>query len=202
MKYHFMAEYGSGYTVVGKMSEVLGVNRSGYYAYRKPAGKPAEPGKRTTAGTDPADLEPEPGAVRLAADHGRVSGPGAPLQGEPGGAADARGGNPVADEEGVQGGDEARWAGRGGGPGAAELPWDVPGRIWASDITYIWTKERWLYLAVVLDFYNREVVGWTLDLRIRQELILAALNQALLRHPPRRIWCSTRTEASSIEASG
>jgi transposase InsO family protein len=60
---------------------------------------------------------------------------------------------------------------------------DGPGRIWASDITYIWTKERWLYLAVVLDLYHREVVGWALDRRIGQELVLAALNQALLRHP-------------------
>jgi putative transposase len=63
---------------------------------------------------------------------------------------------------------------------------DRPGRIWVSDITYIRTKERWLYLAAVLDLYHRAIVGWALERRVGQELVLAALNQALLRHPPEK----------------
>ncbi len=63
---------------------------------------------------------------------------------------------------------------------------DRPGQIWVSDITYIRTKERWLYLAAVLNLANRAVVGWALGRRIGQELVLAALNQALLRHPPEK----------------
>ena len=39
---------------------------------------------------------------------------------------------------------------------------DVPNRVWTSDITYLWTGEGWLYLAIVLDLFNREVVGWSL----------------------------------------
>ena len=61
-----------------------------------------------------------------------------------------------------------------------------PGRVWVSDITYIRTKERWLYLAAVLDLANRAIVGWSLERRVSQELVLTALNQALLRHPPEK----------------
>jgi transposase InsO family protein len=61
-----------------------------------------------------------------------------------------------------------------------------PGEIWVSDITYIRSKEGWLYLAAVLDLYNRGIVGWALERRVSQELVLSALNQALLRHPPEK----------------
>jgi transposase InsO family protein len=63
---------------------------------------------------------------------------------------------------------------------------DRPGQVWVSDITYIRTGEGWLYLAAVLDLYNRAVVGWALQRRVSQELVLTALNQALLRHPPEK----------------
>ncbi len=50
-----------------------------------------------------------------------------------------------------------------------------PGKIWTSDITYIWTEEGWLYLAVVLDIYNREIVGWAMSERMTKELVLGAI---------------------------
>ena len=56
-----------------------------------------------------------------------------------------------------------------------------PDRTWAADITYIPTREGWLYLAVVLDLATRRVVGWALRTRLEQELALAALRMAL-RH--------------------
>jgi transposase InsO family protein len=40
---------------------------------------------------------------------------------------------------------------------------DAPNRKWAGDITYIWTHEGWLYLAVILDLHSRLVVGWPFD---------------------------------------
>jgi putative transposase len=52
-------------------------------------------------------------------------------------------------------------------------------RVWAADITYIPTREGWLYLAVVLDLASRRVVGWALRTRLDQELALAALRMAL-----------------------
>jgi transposase InsO family protein len=55
----------------------------------------------------------------------------------------------------------------------------APNRLWASDITYLWTKEGWLYLAVILDVYCRKIVGWTIDKRLNKELVITALVKAL-----------------------
>jgi putative transposase len=38
--------------------------------------------------------------------------------------------------------------------------------VWARDITYVWTTEGWLFLAVMLDFYSRAVIGWALGARL------------------------------------
>jgi putative transposase len=57
-------------------------------------------------------------------------------------------------------------------------------RVWAADITYFWTHEGWLYLAVVLDVGSRRVIGWCADARIDGSLTIRALTQALrLRRP-------------------
>jgi len=58
---------------------------------------------------------------------------------------------------------------------------DAPNRIWAADLTYIWTREGWLYLAVVLDLFARRVVGWATAEHLRTEVALAALTMALAR---------------------
>jgi len=62
----------------------------------------------------------------------------------------------------------------------------VPNAIWVTDIPYIWTREGWLYLAVILDLFSRRVVGWSMSERITRKLALGALNMALRhRQPPR-----------------
>ena len=53
------------------------------------------------------------------------------------------------------------------------------GDVWASDLTYLWTEEGWLYLAVVLDLCSRHVVGWSLGKTLDTELPLRALTMAL-----------------------
>jgi putative transposase len=59
-------------------------------------------------------------------------------------------------------------------------------QVWAGDITYLETREGWLYLAVLLDLCSRRVVGWACSDRITRDLVLSALNQALrARRPPR-----------------
>jgi putative transposase len=59
-------------------------------------------------------------------------------------------------------------------------------RIWTSDITYVPTREGWLYLAVILDLASRRIVGWALRPTLERELVLAALHMALThRQPPR-----------------
>lgn len=59
-----------------------------------------------------------------------------------------------------------------------------PNRVWAGDITYVWTAEGWCYLAVLLDLYSRRVVGWAFADHMRTELPLTALNRALHRLEP------------------
>jgi transposase InsO family protein len=62
---------------------------------------------------------------------------------------------------------------------------DQPNSTWATDITYVWTGEGWLYLAVVLDLFCRRVVGWAMSEHIDTPLVLSALQMALeSRQPP------------------
>ena len=59
-----------------------------------------------------------------------------------------------------------------------------PNRVWAGDITYVWTREGWLYLAVVIDLYARKVVGWAMGRRLTSTLVCDALRMALWRRRP------------------
>lgn len=58
-----------------------------------------------------------------------------------------------------------------------------PGRAWGGDITYLWTKEGWLYLAVVLDIGTRRVIGWSLQASLQTSLVTAALDMAVGTRP-------------------
>ncbi len=59
-----------------------------------------------------------------------------------------------------------------------------PNRVWAGDITYVWTTEGWLYLAVVLDLYSRTVIGWAMGPRLTVDLAEHALTMALANRKP------------------
>ncbi len=185
MKYRFMERYGSGFEVK-KMSEVLGVNRSGYYAN----------GERAKS---PRAKENE----KLRTLIGLIWSRSRELYGSPRITVELRsqglrcGKNRVARlmrEAGIRSQTKKAFkvTTKSGGLTEAEdlvqrcFQADGPGQVWVSDITYIRTKERWLYLAAVLDIYNRGIVGWALERRVGQELVLSALNQALLRHPPEK----------------
>lgn len=62
---------------------------------------------------------------------------------------------------------------------------DRPNQKWAGDISYIWTREGWLYLAVMMDLHSRRIVGWAVSNRLKQDIALQALNRAVaLRNPP------------------
>ena len=61
---------------------------------------------------------------------------------------------------------------------------DTPNQKWAGDISYIWTAEGWLYLAVMIDLHSRRVIGWAVSNRLKRDLALQALNRAVaLRRP-------------------
>jgi len=71
-------------------------------------------------------------------------------------------------------------------PNRLERQFDVaaPDRVWAGDITYIATDEGWLFLAVVIDLFSRQVIGWSLRPDLRRELVVDALRMAWFRRHP------------------
>lgn len=58
---------------------------------------------------------------------------------------------------------------------------DAPNQKWVQDITYLWTSEGWLYLAVVIDLYSRAVVGWSMNERMNASLVIDSLTMAMFR---------------------
>lgn len=66
-----------------------------------------------------------------------------------------------------------------------EFKVEQPDRVYVSDITYIWTQEGWLYLAVVIDLYSRKVVGWSMSSRMKASLVCDALQMAIWQRQPK-----------------
>lgn len=63
---------------------------------------------------------------------------------------------------------------------------DRPNQKWAGDISYVWTREGWLYLAVILDLHSRRVIGWAVSNRMKRDLAIRALKMAVaLRQQPK-----------------
>ena len=55
---------------------------------------------------------------------------------------------------------------------------------WVQDVSYVWTNEGWLYLAVVIDLYSRKVVGWSMSSRMKAQLVCDALKMAIWQRKP------------------
>ena len=62
---------------------------------------------------------------------------------------------------------------------------DRPNQAYVSDITYLWTQEGWLYLAVVIDLFSRKVVGWSMNPRMKASLVCDALRMAIWQRKPK-----------------
>jgi transposase InsO family protein len=69
---------------------------------------------------------------------------------------------------------------------AREFGAERPDAVWVSDITYLWTREGWMYLAVIIDLFSRKVVGWSLRERMTADLVCEALDAAVRLRRPRR----------------
>lgn len=71
-------------------------------------------------------------------------------------------------------------------PDLVQRNFDVsaPNQLWVADLTYLTTGEGWLYLAVILDAFNRQIVGWAMANHFRVELVIDALDLALWRRQP------------------
>ena len=76
-----------------------------------------------------------------------------------------------------------------------------PNTAWAGDITYLRTREGWLYLAVVIDLYSRKVIGYAMDKQMTQELVIRALKQAMLLRKPKLGQCLFHSDRGSQYSS-
>jgi len=74
---------------------------------------------------------------------------------------------------------------------------EYPNQKWAVDISYIWTQEGWLYLAVVLYLYSRRVIGWAVSNRMKRDLAIRALEMAIAVRKHRKAASTTRIGAAN-----
>jgi putative transposase len=77
----------------------------------------------------------------------------------------------------------------------------APNQKWAGDISYIWTAEGWLYLAVVLDLHSRRVIGWAVGDRMKRDLAIRAFDVAARLRDPKP-GCIFQSDRGSQHASG
>ena len=86
-----------------------------------------------------------------------------------------------------------------------------PNEKWVTDITYVWTSEGWLYLAIVMDLYSRRIVGWSMADHLRTELCLDALQMAikqrtkirgLVHHSDRGVQYASDRYRAALKAQG
>jgi transposase InsO family protein len=184
MKFSFVAAKEVAFPV-GVMCHVLGISRSGYYAWKR---RPPP----TRAARD-AHL-----AVEIAAAHRRSRRIyGSPRVHRELRARGVRVGRKRVErlmrEHGLEGRQKRRFRHTTDSkhafpiaPNLLERRFDPkgPNEAWATDVTYVATQEGWLYLAVILDLFSRRVVGWAASDRNDRALALAALNEALRTRRP------------------
>jgi len=62
---------------------------------------------------------------------------------------------------------------------------EAPNKVWTTDITYVWALEGWIYVAIVIDLFSRQVVGWAISDHMRTSLCVDALQMAFWRRKPK-----------------
>ena len=77
----------------------------------------------------------------------------------------------------------------------------IPNKLWLADITYIWTREGWLYLAAVLDAGTRKLIGWSMKERMTTDLVQDALEMAYNRQGQPKGECIILTAAANMRAN-
>lgn len=186
MKYAFITQH-KNTASISLQCQVLGVNRSGYYHYR------AHAANKSVDSVHQAMLE----RVKAIAEHSRYSYgsrrmmKALTLRGYPMNRDKAR---KLMREAGVQVRHRKKFKVTTNSnhkqpvfDNLVQREFAVPqlDRVYASDVTYIWTQEGWLYLAVVIDLCSRKIVGWSMGAQMKAQLVCDALTMALWqRRPP------------------
>ena len=186
MKYAFITQH-KNTASISLQCQVLGVNRSGYYHYR------AHAANKSVDSVHQAMLE----RVKAIAEHSRYSYgsrrmmKALTLRGYPMNRDKAR---KLMREAGVQVRHRKKFKVTTNSnhkqpvfDNLVQREFAVPqlDQVYASDVTYIWTQEGWLYLAVVIDLCSRKIVGWSMGAQMKAQLVCDALTMALWqRRPP------------------
>lgn len=185
MKYRFIEKHQLKYPI-GQQCHVLGVSRSGYYAWRE---RHKQQKKQDTLRALIAHIH-------------RIHRKSRRTYGSPRVHAELRAEGVICNHkrvarlmrlEGIQGRRKHRKVTTTNSKHAfpvapnllnREFAADTPNEKWVADITYIPTQEGWLYLAVVLDLYSRKIVGWSMSHQITADLVEDALRMALYERQP------------------
>lgn len=171
----------ANFTIVD-LCRVMQVSRSGYYAWRQREPDPDQARRIDLIQKIHKQKRGSYGSRRMARELQR--------RGEPVGRSQAR---RLMREAGVEARQRRRWRATTDSDHGYPVAPDrlqrcflvsAPNRFWVADITAVWTLEGWLYLAAVLDLYDRQVVGWAMAGHMRSELVLAALEMAVGRRRP------------------
>jgi putative transposase len=181
MRFEFMKDYSKEFEIE-KMAKVLGVSRSGYYDFlvRKKSLREAE--NEHLKEKIKAIHKKRRGVYGSPRIHNELKN-----QGE---GCSRRRVAKLMRAEGIQAKMRKRWkkttvANERAEPSDNHLNQNFiveePDKVWVSDITYVWTEEGWLYIAIVLDLFSRNVVGLSMGERLESELVLKALKQAIFR---------------------
>ena len=212
MKYGFIREQQKAYPVTALCS-VMQVSRSAYYAWAKRPGATAK---------DEEKQRLEQCAARIFEDSRRTYGTrrlSRELK-KAGFAAGRRQTRTVMSKLGLQPRHPKRFRvttdskhGESISPNVLDRQFDVaaPNQVWTADITYVWTLEGWLYVAVVVDLFSRQVVGWAMAGHMRASLCTQALQMAcwrrkpatgLLHHSDRGVQYASAEYRGRLEATG
>ena len=185
MKYSFITQHKNTYPI-SLQCRVLGVNRSGYYHYRaKVANKPPDPVHR-----EMLEWVKDIAASSRYSYGSRRMAKALNVLGYPVNRDKAR---KLMREAGVQVRHRKKFKVTTNSnhqqpvfDNLLDRQFDVAqvDQIYASDITYIWTQEGWLYLAVVIDLCSRKVVGWSMSSRMTAQLVCDALTMAIWQRRP------------------
>ncbi|MFN8482259.1 MAG: IS3 family transposase [Anaerolineae bacterium] len=184
MKFAFIQAHDEEFDIL-RMGQMLGVSRSGYYAWRQRPPSERERANQELAQLIEAAHERSRGAYGSPRVHAELKAQGRRV-----------GHNRVARLmrlHGLQGRRRRCFKvttqskpSHPVAPNVLNQQFDAkrPNEKWLADITYIATHEGWLYLAVVLDVYSRLIVGWAMGIRLEQELVLRAVRMALHQRRP------------------
>jgi putative transposase len=179
MRFEFMKEHREEFSIE-KMAGLLGVSRSGYYDFLDKAKSAREIENEQLKEQIKSIHEKNRRVYGSPRVHNELKKQGKKCS--------RRRVAKLMKEEGIQAKMRRRWkkttcVNEKAEPSANYLDQDFtteePNKVWASDITYVWTEEGWLYVAIVMDLFSRKIVGLSMGERLHTDLVSKALKQAI-----------------------